>query len=246
MRLYKKRLTAVLLVFTIVLLAFLWKKPWGLALWKEDVSVLALVEISEDESTITFKGIRDWRYAKEKVLSRDYTSEVFRVKDLEKIWYYVQPLNSSGWLAHTFVVFEFKNADLKFQSLGISLEARKKQSQEYSMLKGIFKGFTLVHVWATAEDLVSRREVYSTYDLPLERHEIQLSEEDKVGLLKAYARETNALHQAPEFYNTLAFNCTSALAHYANTIKPGAIPWHYSFILTGKSVEYLRSLGYIE
>lgn len=41
-------------------------------------------------------------------------------------------------------------------------------------------------------------------------------------------------------------NCTSSLIQYANESRPGALPWHYSWIFTGKVDEYLAELGYLD
>ena len=49
----------------------------------------------------------------------------------------------------------------------------------------------------------------------------------------------------PRFYNTLTTNCTSALAAIVNKARPGAIPWDWSFLLTGYADRYLHKLGYI-
>jgi len=231
--------------FLIVLgLLLNFKQPLMVADWDDDVRVLAQTEISADESEIRFTGIRDWTYAKDLVLTEDYFAQTYQLKDLEKVWFYLQPLDKSGLVAHTFVVFEFDEKYGDKKNIGVSVETRRRQGQEYSLLKGALKGFMLVHTWATEADLTSRRTDY--YDYKLFKHELVLSEADKKGLLKAFARETDKLHSNPQFYNTVTNNCTNALAYYANQINPGSIPWHYSFVFTGKSVEYLKSLGYIK
>lgn len=245
----KRKLKQALKYLSLPLILFLvlgwyFKEPLRLAAWDDDVRVLAQVAISEDESEIEFRGIRNWTYAGPKqVATTDYFNQTYKLEDLERTWFYLQPLDATGLIAHTFVVFEFSESYGDKRYLGISVETRRQQGQEYSLLKGAFKGFMLVHTWATEADLTSRRTDY--YDYELFKHELQLSKADQKGLLKAFARETNELHTNPKFYNTVTNNCTNALAYYVNQIKPGAIPWHYSFIFTGKSVEYLKSLGYI-
>lgn len=245
MRGHKKILLSVGVLLVVVLgLLFNFKKPLLLADWDDDVRVLAQVEISEDESNMVFKGIRNWTYAPEKVLTEDYFSQTYQLEDLKNVWFYLQPLDKSGLIAHTFVVFEFDESYGERRNIGVSVETRRQKGQEYSLLKGAFKGFMLVHTWATEADLTSRRTDY--YDYQLTRHKLILSAADQKGLLKAFARETNSLHTKPKFYNTVTQNCTNALAKYVNQLKPDAIPWHYSYIFTGKSVDYLRSLGYIK
>ena len=228
----------------VFLLLLNFKQPLLLADWDDDVRVLAQTEISPDESSVSFKGLRDWTYARDRVLTKEYFNQTYKTEDLERVWFYLQPLDKTGLIAHTFVVFEFSERYGERRNIGVSVETRRQQGQEYSLLKGALKGFMLVHTWATEADLTSRRTDY--YDYKLHKHELVLSDADKKGLFKAFARETERLHTSPEFYNTVTQNCTNALARYVNQIKPGAIPWHYSFILTGRSVDYLRSLGYIQ
>jgi hypothetical protein len=36
------------------------------------------------------------------------------------------------------------------------------------------------------------------------------------------------------------------LIAYVNDIRPNAIPWHYSFVLTGRTDDYLARLGYLD
>jgi len=241
-----RRIIKWLALPVVLLLIFGWyfKEPLRLANWDPDVRVLAQVDMSKDESEIEFRGVRNWTYARDEVLTSDYFNQTYQLEDLERTWFYLQPLDATGLIAHTFVVFEFSEVYGDKRHLGISVETRRKQGEEYSLLKGAFKGFMLVHTWATEADLTSRRTDY--YDYELFKHELQLSKADQKGLLKAFARETNQLHANPKFYNTVTNNCTNALAYYVNELKPGAIPWHYSFIFTGRSVDYLRSLGYIE
>ncbi|MEO1137583.1 MAG: hypothetical protein AAFW68_13415, partial [Pseudomonadota bacterium] len=41
-------------------------------------------------------------------------------------------------------------------------------------------------------------------------------------------------------------NCTNELAKAVNSAFPGALPWHYSHILTGYAAARLHALGFIE
>ena len=57
--------------------------------------------------------------------------------------------------------------------------------------------------------------------------------------------KTQDLYQHPRFYNTVTSNCTNNLADFANDVKSGTVPFHYSRYLTGYSGEFLYDLGYI-
>jgi hypothetical protein len=73
-----------------------------------------------------------------------------------------------------------------------------------------------------------------------------LSPEQRVRVFTRFAEETGELALRPDWYNTVTRNCTSSLVRYANESRPGAIPWHHSWIFTGHMNEYLAELGYID
>lgn len=57
--------------------------------------------------------------------------------------------------------------------------------------------------------------------------------------MRNFLRTTAALEKTPRFYNTLFHNCTNELG------KEAKIPWNFSFVLTGKSPDYLFRKGLI-
>ena len=65
-------------------------------------------------------------------------------------------------------------------------------------------------------------------------------------IFRQFVDETAALATTPRWYNTLTTNCTSSLIAYVNKVQPDAIPWHYSFVLTGRTDTYLGRLGYVD
>lgn len=98
-------------------------------------------------------------------------------------------------------------------------------------------------MWATEEDLVTRRVEHLDY--PLTRYEVVVPEEYLGPIFLRFVEETATLSETPRWYNTLTTNCTSSLVTYVNRVQPGAIPWHYSFVFTGWVDEYLARLGYL-
>ncbi|MCB0336680.1 MAG: DUF4105 domain-containing protein [Bdellovibrionales bacterium] len=227
-----------------IFIIFWLRKPLLYSNWDKDVRVLAKVTFLEDQSSFVLKDIRNWSYDESGPLDESvYFEQAFELKDLEKVWFYVQPLEASGLIAHTFLVFEFNESYGAAQRLGLSIETRRRVGEQYSLLKGALRGFMLTHIWATERDLTSRRTDYLGYTL--QKYQLNLAKDQIRKIIIGFLNETNSLHTTPRFYNTLTYNCTSALAHYINQTIPGSIPWHYSFIFTGKSAEYLTRLGYI-
>ena len=131
---------APLIIFLV--LGWYFKEPLRVAVWDEGVRVLAQIEIKEDDSAITFKGIRDWKYdGYQQVATRDYFSQTYQLEGLERSWFYLQPLDATGLIAHPFVAFEFDESYGDKRYLGISIETRRQQGEECSLLKGGFSRF---------------------------------------------------------------------------------------------------------
>ncbi len=78
------------------------------------------------------------------------------------------------------------------------------------------------------------------------RYRVSVAKEHVARIFRQFVDETAALATTPRWYNTLATNCTSSLIAYVNKVEPDAIPWHYSFILTGRTDTYLGRLGYLD
>jgi hypothetical protein len=211
--------------------------------WDEDVRVLAGVEELPDGS-VRLTQVRDWRYARDAVLARDYHDVRYDPGEVEGLWVYEQELGLGGRIAHTFLVFEFPESYGSDRWLGLSVETRREVGETYSLVGGVLQKFEVTHIWAKEEDLVRRR--VELLDYPLTRYRVTVSNENVARLFRRFVRETAELARTPRWYNTLTTNCTSSLIQYVNTVEPGSIPWHYSFVLTGRTDDYLARLGYLD
>lgn len=209
--------------------------------WDEDVSVLAGIEVSNDDA-VAFTQIRDWNYALSSIASKDYFDAAFDPDDIVALWMYEQQLDGAGLIAHTFLVFEFDESYTRGRYLGLSVETRRELGEEYSIIGGALRAFEITHIWATEEDLVTRRVQYLDY--PLTRYRLEIPAEYLSRIFVKFAQETQSLAAEPRWYNTATNNCTSSLIRYVNESEPGAIPFHHSYVLTGKVDDYLEKLGF--
>ena len=211
--------------------------------WDEDVRVLADVDFRPD-GTIALGHIRDWTYAGDSVVSRRYFDGRYDPDDVEAMWLYEQELGLGGRIAHTFLVFQFDEVYGDERWLGLSVETRRERGEKYSLLRGMLKGFEVTHVWATENDLVRRRVEHLDY--PLTRYRVDVPADYRARIFRALAGETAELAKTPRWYHTLTTNCTSSLIRYVNRAEPGAIPAHYSSVLTGRADDHLARLGYLD
>jgi hypothetical protein len=212
--------------------------------WDEDVRVLAGVDIREDDS-VRLTNVRDWRYAIDSVVAQPYFDATYDPADITDVWMYEQVLDGErGWIAHTFVVFEFDSSYGQARWLGLSVETRREVGETYSLVGGMLRAFEVTHIWATERDLVTRRVEFLDY--PLTRYRVLLTPEQRARVFTRFAQETAELGIEPRWYNTITRNCTSSLVRYVNEGRPGAIPWHRSWVLTGGIDQYLAELGYVD
>jgi len=244
MRKSLKLATRILFVVAIALTAFVSLRNPSLGrTWDEDVRVLAGVEFPGD-GPVRLTNIRDWRYTQDSVVSKAYFDASFNPQDIVGLWMYEQQLDDVGLIAHTFLVFEFDESYGPARYLGLSVETRRESGEEYSLIGGMFRSFEVTHIWATEEDLVTRRVQFLDY--PLTRYRLDIPADVRSRVFVRMARETADLATTPRWYNTVTNNCTSGLIRYVNESEPDAIPVHYSYVLTGTVDDYLEKLGYLD
>ena len=242
-RLLRGALLGALGIGLVVLVLALTSTPSMDRVWAEDMRIMARGEVTA-EGQVRLSDVRDWRYGPDTVLSRGYRDGTWHPGDIQEVWLYEQEFDSRGWAAHTFLVFEFDESYGDLRYLGISLEARREEGESYSILRGMLRGFEAAVVWATEEDLVSRRTVYAGD--PVRRFRLVVEPEARAAIFRGMVEESQALEVRPRWYNTALFNCTNSLIRYANRTNPGAIPLHYSWALTGRVDEYLERLGFLD
>ena len=234
-------LLALVVVATAITL--LSRRPSLTREWDEDVRVLSGV-VESGDGTIELTDVRDWRYSRDAVLSKAYHPVRYDPADVTGLWLYEQKLGLGGRIAHTFLVFEFPERYGDDRWLGLSVETRRELGEKYSLVGGVLQKFEVTHIWAKEADLVRRRVEYLDY--PLTRYRVTVSNENIARLFRQFVRETAELAATPRWYNTLTTNCTSSLITYVNEVEPGSIPWHYSFVFTGRADDYLARLGYLD
>lgn len=120
-RLFGRTLLALLLLALMLLVFVSLREPSLSRTWDDDVSVLAGVEMSNEEA-VTLTQIRDWSYAIDSISSKKYFDATFDPNDIVAMWLYEQQLGVSGLIAHTFVVFEFDESHERGRYLGLSVE----------------------------------------------------------------------------------------------------------------------------
>jgi hypothetical protein len=190
------------------------------------------------DATLTETGfavtpVSDWTYEGPEVVAETYGAAAYDYADLRRVWFMLEPQPGSQLAAHTLLLFEFEDDRL----LGLTIEARREQGEEYSAFFGLWNRFELAYIWASARDLLTRRAVMLNHEVFL--YPIDLTDSAETQLLRSVLERTEALETHPRFYNTLYSNCTNELAKAAN------LPWTPSYVFTGRSDNFLFRKGLI-
>lgn len=206
-------------------------------IWSDEVAVLSPVRLTPE--VITIEQIRDWRFDTSGPLDQKYLSADFKLSQLKRTWFVVEPFGAWDGIAHTFFIFEFEDQP----SVSFSVEARLERGEVYSGLAGLFRQYELIYVWGTPRDMLTRRAVYLDHQVLM--YPLSLSPTQSQTLFAHLAQATQELHDRPRFYNTLTTNCTNVLADFANHLQPRAIPFTLARWFTGYADNLLYRLGYI-
>lgn len=174
--------------------------------------------------------------------TQNWRDETINADDLEAIWFFVEPFDGFDGAAHTLISFVFGGET--DQTIAISVEARKEEDEVYSGLNGVFNAYELIYLWSSEKDVLTRIAVGLDHEIYAYRLDVTPAQARQI--LLHFIDRTNALAKTPRFYNTLTSNCTNELAKAVNGAFPGALPWHFSHVLTGHAAERLHALGFID
>jgi len=200
--------------------------------WYPYLSHTPHVEIAETGFTVS--PVSDWSYEYERETDTTYQpSASYSFDELRRVWFMLEPQPGSQLAAHTLLLFEFSGDRI----LGLTIEARREEGEEYSAFHGQFNAFELIYIWATARDLLIRRATMLDHEVFV--YPVAITDEQSRTLLRHLLERSQSLEHTPRYYNTIVSNCTNELA------KAAGFHWAPAYVLTGRSDEYLYRRGII-
>ena len=205
---------AVLGSATVFTLSIALKRPSHNRDWQEG---LELAEIDRQDDIIYISKVRNSAYDESGSIKVRYEDRTVDLKDLESIWFVVEPFSQLQAAAHTMFSFGLKDGSF----LAVSVEARKEKGEEYSITRGFLREMEIVYVWATEEDLLKRRAIWLKH--PLYLYQLKVNKNVVRNIFLEMVEETAILHDNPQFYHSINNTCTSALANRVNEAYPGTI-----------------------
>ncbi len=200
--------------------------------WEPSLAVLSRADVDQDH--VKLYNVRRCHYVTEDVYTTEYRDRELTLDDVQTVDFIVVPFKDFPSLAHTMLSFGMADGS----QIGVSVEARLEKHETYSVAKGALKQFELIYVIADEQDLITLRTQHRDTDVYVYR--AQATTAQVQALFLDVLQRVNQLGQQPEFYNTLANNCTTNLAMHINALKPDTIPYGMQLLLPGHS----DKLGY--
>jgi hypothetical protein len=203
--------------------------------WRQEVAVMPRAVVDGDRVRIT--GVRDFSYRDTLDFTPRYIDREVLLSHLTSVDFFLSYWGGdSGPVAHTFLSFNFDNAE----PLAISIEARPEQGKGYDPLASMFKQFELIYVVGEERDIVGLRTTHRGEAVYL--YPIQAPQAGVQRLFLIYMQRINELADHAEWYSLLKSSCTLNIVRYAR-----AAGWAANFdprqYLNGWADRYLYEEG---
>lgn len=189
---------------------------------------------------VRVSDIRDFRYAAADVLVPRYDSRVYDLRRIKGVDFIVVPFVDTPKLAHTMLSFGFDDGEY----LAFSVEARRREGQEYSPISGMLNSYELIYVLADERDVIPLRTLHHGSDTYVYR--TRATPAQSQALFVDVLQRANQLHQRPELYNTLTNNCTTNIRDHINRVMPGRVPWNPALWISGRADRSAYNMGLLE
>lgn len=127
--------------------------------------------------------------------------------------------------------------------LAFSIETRKRASQSYSAIGGLYRQFSLTYIVAEERDVLGVRAVNrKNEDVYLYR--TTLTPEQAPTRLIEYIATLNSLAAKPRWYNAITTNCTTGIR--TQHTHGDRMPWDWRIFVNGKGDEMMFERGALE
>jgi hypothetical protein len=213
-------------------------KPSNERVWSSDQAIMPVVYLEGEKAEI--QNIRNARYRTIDDYDLDYYDKTFDLRKIKSVDFIVVPFNDTPGIAHTMISFGFEGD----QYLVNSVEIRREKGEKYSPIKGFFRQYELIYVLADERDLIPK--YANHYKCEVYVYRSTATPEQARELFVDVMNRANKLRVEPEFYDTLANNCTTNIRRHINHLKPDRVPYDYRVLLPGYSDALAYDLGLIQ
>jgi hypothetical protein len=193
--------------------------------WTAEHAVPARISVANGEARI--ERLRDFRPRPGGGVAQGYRDETIRLDDVRGAWLVIAPFaRVFRGLAHVFLSFELEEG----RFISISVEARRRRGQSYSVVGGLFRRFEVTYVVGTETDLLGGRAAGGDRIL---LYPLKATPEQARSLFADMLAGAEARRRVPAFYNSLAHNCATVLREHVNRALPARLPFGVAVFLPG-------------
>lgn len=200
-------------------------------------------EIIINGDNVEIKNFRDidWRNRDPSINNFDdaYKDIQFKLSDIQSLKAVVSRFAVLSEIAHIFILFELKDKT----SIGLSVEARKREGQGYSLFGGLTARFDIIYLFSSYRDLIDVRLLRNekVFSFP-----IKATPEEVQSLFKVAAYRTNFIKDEPELYHLFLKNCTTEIVKLVNEIAEQDFPRLTQSFFPGYAGKALFEMDLIE
>jgi len=199
---------------------------------------LATAEFDGDR--VTVYNIRNCRYPTAENPVVEYFDKTFDLGELDSVDFITVPFPDLPGVGHTMLSFGFGGQDY----VAVSVEIRREKGEEYSPWRGFLRQYELIYVVGDERDLIRLRTEHDMNDVHVYRTRATPAQARE--LFEDVMQRVNQLAERPEFYHTLANNCTTNIRQHINRLSPDRIPYDYRVLLPGHSDKLAYELGLLD
>lgn len=202
--------------------------------WEPAVAVLPRVVRQGD--ALTIENIRNFDYRSLLDFAPRYESRTYHLANLkgaDVIFFKWQ----GSWMGHPVLVFDF-GADGR---ICMSIEARMRKGQQYSVLRGFYRQSEIIFVAADERDIILRRTKHSQRQAAY-LYRINIDKEELTLVFLDYVDTINRLYHTPSWYHVVHANCTTSFYHLPSRQRR----YDWRVIANGRLDEALYEAGRLD
>ena len=203
--------------------------------WVNDNERMATADFDGD--MVTIRNVRDFNWRSTRDFDERWIDVKLNLDKISKIWFVLEYFDpSKRQMAHTILSFETEDGE----RIACSIEVRREKGERYHPLKGLFRQYELIYVWATERDVIGVRTRCRKKSVTHLFEAVVLGPGNERRMLESYLGRTNKLSVEPEWYNTITNTCTTNIVGHVNQVYPGRVPRAISILLPGLSPKLLH------
>ena len=207
--------------------------------WSPEQAQPAIIDWhSPQQHTIQY--IRNNLYRTPHDFDTRHITRTFNLTELRNLYYVVEPFSFLPGTAHTFLSFGFENGE----TFSISVEARRKANESFSLLRGLTRTYRLIYIIGTEQDVVGLRVRHRNHVVC--RYPVRIEPEALQQLWTSMLKRAHQLNEQPEYYHTLFNSCIMNIIRHLNEQLQVEIKSSWPILLPGYSDRYAYKRGWLD